>query len=57
LTVRQAISLAGGPTQMAAPKRTVIIRIKDNGKEKKLKAYMDDLVKPDDIIKVPERYF
>ena len=57
LTVRQAISLAGGPTQMAAPKRTVIIRINDNGKEKKLRIHMDDLVKPDDIIKVPERYF
>jgi polysaccharide biosynthesis/export protein len=57
MTVRQAISLAGGPTQMAAPKRIIIIRIKDNGKEENLKAQMDDLVKPDDIIKIPERYF
>ncbi len=56
LTVRQAISLAGGPTQMAALKRTKIIRVK-NGKEKEIKVRTDDLVKPDDIIKVPGRYF
>ncbi len=56
LTVRQAISLAGGPTQMAALKRTKIIRVK-NGKENKIKARMDDLVTPDDIIKVAGRYF
>jgi len=57
LTVRQAISLAGGPTNMAAQKRIAIIRIENNGKENEIKARMDDLVKPDDIIKVPERYF
>jgi polysaccharide biosynthesis/export protein len=57
LTVRQAISLAGGATQMAAPKRTRIIRIKNNGKEEELSVHMDDLLKPDDIINVPERYF
>ncbi len=56
LTVHQAISLAGGPTQMAAQKRTRIIRVK-NGKEKEIKVRMDDLVMPDDIIKVPGRYF
>jgi len=56
LTVRQAISLAGGPTQLAAEKRTRIIRVK-KGKEEEHNAGMDDLVKPDDIIKVPGRYF
>ena len=56
LTVRQAISLAGGPTKMAAEKRTSIIRVK-NGKEEEYKINMDDLVKPGDIIKVPGRYF
>jgi polysaccharide export outer membrane protein len=56
LTVRQAISLAGGTTRLAAAKRTIIVRIK-NGKEEMLRAKMDDLVRPDDIIKVPERYF
>ena len=56
LTVRQAISLAGGPTKAAALRRTKIIRIK-NGKEIEIKVKMDDLISPDDIIKVPGRYF
>ena len=57
MTVRQAISLAGGHTQMAALKRTRIIRVNKNGKENEIKAHMDDLVRPDDIIKVSGRYF
>ncbi len=57
LTVRQAISFAGGPTQLAALKRTRIIRVSKNGKENEIKAHMDDLVRPDDIIKVSGRYF
>lgn len=56
LTIRQAISLAGGSTQMAAEKRTRIIRVKD-GKEHEYNVDMNDLVKPDDIIKVPARIF
>lgn len=56
LTVRQAISLAGGPTESAALRRTKIIRIK-NGKEIEIKVKMDDLISPDDIIKIPGRYF
>ncbi len=56
LTVRQAISLAGGPTKAAALRRTKIIHIK-NGKEIEIKVKMDDLISPDDIIKVPGRYF
>lgn len=56
LTVHQAISLAGGPTEKAALKRTKIVRVK-NGKEKEIKVLMDDLVAPNDIIKVPGRYF
>ncbi len=56
LTVHQAISFAGGHTKLAALKRTKIIRVK-NGKEEELKIHMDDLVKPNDIIKVPGRYF
>ena len=56
LTVRQAISLAGGPTESAALRRTKIIRTK-NGKEIEIKVKMDDLISPDDIIKVPGRYF
>ncbi len=56
LTIHQAISLAGGPNQAAALKRTKIIRIK-NGKEKTIRVRMDDLTRPEDIIKVPGRYF
>ncbi len=56
ITVRQAISLAEGPTQLAAQKRTKIIRVK-NGKEKEHKVGMNDLVTPGDIIKVPGSYF
>lgn len=57
LTVHQAISRAGGPNQRAALNRISIIRIKKNGKEKKVRARMDDLPRPEDIIKVPGRYF
>ncbi|NVM21040.1 MAG: SLBB domain-containing protein [Desulfobacterales bacterium] len=56
LTVRQAVSLAGGPSQRSAPKRTKIIRI-ENGVEKEIKPGMSDLVMPGDIIRVPESYF
>jgi Periplasmic protein involved in polysaccharide export len=56
LTVRQAISMAGGQTERASPKRAIIVRKKD-GVEKEFKAKMDDIVMPDDIIRVPGRYF
>jgi protein involved in polysaccharide export with SLBB domain len=56
MTVRQAVSLAGGPSQRGAIKRTKIIRIQ-NGTEKEFKAGMSDPVMPGDIIKVPESYF
>ena len=57
LTIHQAISRAGGPNKSAALKRIKIIRIKKNGKEKTIRARMDDLTRPEDIIKVPGRYF
>ena len=56
LTVDQAIALAGGPTQEAAPNRTVIVRT-ENGRERKFKPQMTDLVQPNDIIKVPASWF
>lgn len=56
LTVRQAISLAGGSTEKASPKRVIVIRMK-NGVEKELKSKMDEFVLPGDVIKVPGRYF
>ncbi len=56
LTVREAISRAGGHTENAALKRTKIIRL-INGREKEIDTRMEDIVMPDDIIKVPGRYF
>ncbi len=56
LTVRQAISLAGGITEKASPRRVLVIRV-ETGKEREFKSRMDDLVVPGDVIKVPGRYF
>jgi len=56
LTVLRSITLAGGFSQKANKNRTEIVR--KNGKsEKTIKAKMDDLVAPDDIIVVPESLF
>ena len=56
LTVLKAITIAGGFTMKASEGRTRIIRKTENG-EISIKAKMDDLVMPDDIIMVPESYF
>lgn len=56
MTVRQAISLAGGTTNKGAMERARIIRTQ-NGKEMELKPDLNDSVKPYDIIRVPQSYF
>ncbi len=56
LTIRQVISLAGGPSKRASIGRTKVIRI-IHGEEKEWSLKMSDLVKPNDIVKVPESYF
>jgi polysaccharide export outer membrane protein len=56
LTVLKAITLAGGFTMKASEGRTKIIRKTEKG-EIRVKAKMDDLVLPDDIIMVPESFF
>ncbi len=56
ITVRQAITLSGGFTDIAARKRVKIIRLIDE-KEKIIKTKMSDIVEPDDIIEVPESHF
>jgi len=56
LTVREAISLAGGPTPRGAQERASIIRIED-GVEKEITPEMGDVVLADDIINVPKSYF
>ena len=56
LTVHKAITLAGGFTAKASEGRIKIIRRGEKG-EVTIKAKMDDLLEPDDIILVPESYF
>jgi polysaccharide export outer membrane protein len=56
LTVLKSITLAGGFTPKASERRTRIIRKTEKGEEE-IKAKMDDLVMPDDIIFVPESWF
>ena len=56
LTVHKSITLAGGFTPKASERRTKIIR-KAGKQEETLRAKMDDLVHPDDIILVPESWF
>ena len=56
MTVRQAISLAGGGTPKAAIGRIRIVRM-DNGKETEIKPSPGDPIFPNDILKVPESYF
>jgi polysaccharide export outer membrane protein len=56
MTVRQAISLAGGGTPKAAVGRIRIVRM-DNGKETEIKPSPGDPIFPNDILKVPESFF
>jgi polysaccharide export outer membrane protein len=55
-TVMQAIALAQGLTDKAAPGRTKLIR-KVDGKDESMKVNMDFPVKQDDVISVPESFF
>lgn len=57
LTVIKALTMAGGVSDRAAPNRIRIIR-SDNGRELLIKGVkLDQMVKPDDVIIVPESYF
>jgi polysaccharide export outer membrane protein len=56
-TVLKAITMAGGFTDKAAERRIKIKR-KEDGKENTLeKVGLDELVRPDDVIVVPESFF
>jgi polysaccharide biosynthesis/export protein len=56
MTVRQAISMAGGGTPKAAVGRTRILRMA-GGKEIEIEPKLSDTILPNDIVKVPESYF
>jgi polysaccharide export outer membrane protein len=55
-TVLQALSLAGGVNEHGAMNRIQIMRI-EGGKKKEVKVELTDLVRPEDTIIVPQRYF
>jgi polysaccharide biosynthesis/export protein len=54
MTVRQAISVAGGLTERGSDRRLKLIR-KVNGKDVELDAEMSDLIRANDTIRVPQR--
>jgi len=56
-TVMKAIALAGGLTDKAAPGRTKLLRKIDGAEKEMEKVDMNSVVKPDDVITVPESYF
>lgn len=56
LTVLKAITISGGFTQKAWQGRTNIIRKTEKG-EITIRANLDDLVLPEDVITVPESFF
>jgi len=56
MNVLMAISMGGGLTPKAAPKRTKIIRVVD-GKEAEIHVNMDTVINPGDTIIVPESFF
>lgn len=56
LTVHKAITMAGGFTEKAAESRTKVLRIID-GREETVSVKLNDLIHPNDIIVVPQRFF
>lgn len=55
-TVLQALSLAGGLSELGAANRIKILRVV-NGKEQELKVKLSDSVQSGDTLVVPERFF
>ena len=56
MTVFQAVLLAGGVTERGSSKGVKIVRLVE-GKSRELKPKMDEIVLPEDTIRVPERFF
>jgi polysaccharide export outer membrane protein len=57
MTVVQAIARAGGVTARGSERRVDIKRLLPDGKYVTVKAKLNDLVKPDDVIHVKESIF
>ena len=56
MTVLQALSLAGGSTEFAALNRISVMRIVD-GKQQEFRVRLDNLVRGDDTLLVPVKFF
>lgn len=56
MTVLQALTLAGGPTDRGSTNRIRIQRM-ENGQRQEIPAKLTDIVKPGDIVIVRERFF
>ena len=56
MTVNQAVTLAGGPTETGSTSRIEIQRVV-NGELKKMNAKLTDTVNPGDTIVVKAKYF
>jgi polysaccharide export outer membrane protein len=57
LTIRQAIAMAGGPTDRGAINRVRIFRRAGDTVQQVKNVKLSDLVQPGDTIEVPQRYF
>ena len=55
-TVLHALTLAGGTTEFAAVNRVRIVRTV-SGEQVEIPAELSDLVRPGDVVRVPERFF
>lgn len=55
-TVLQALSLAGGVTDRGSTARIKVVRLV-NGKKVETKVDLNDVIRPGDVIMVPERFF
>ena len=56
MTVHKAITMVGGFTDTASAGRTKILRIV-NGEEQSLRANLDAVILPEDIVVVPRSFF
>jgi polysaccharide export outer membrane protein len=56
MTVLMAVTTAGGFTDKASSRRTIIIREKD-GRKQEIKAKLEDPIQPGDMVTVPESWF
>jgi polysaccharide export outer membrane protein len=57
LTVIQALTLAGGPTQKAATKKARVLRPAEGGSRSVVHPEPWDRLQPDDVLIIPQRFF